>query len=193
MARAADGWLGATDYHPQLFKNPLPVEQPTIFAARYSDKKVSAPLLVGAVGKLHEAIDLFPSLAYDTAGVLWCAWDCSEPRRSIQLARLKRNPDTFETIRAFGQRACSTPELSAAVSGQLLLTWSEMSAAGRWQGRAALLRDGMPVRETTLTENADVMFPKAKQAPDGRFWVVYEKTDRQSSQVVLREITNELK
>ncbi len=176
------------DYHPQLFRKPLDAAQPTIFAARFASNAVSPALLVGATGRFSAAIDLFPSAALDSAGVLWCAWDCSEPHRTIRLARRNASGDAFEAAGAFGKALCSTPELSSARDGVLLLAWSEHAAVGRWQGKVARLKNGQPISTDTITENADVFFPQARQGPDGRYWVVYEKADDRGSEVVLRKL-----
>jgi len=182
------------DYHPQLFKKPLAVAQPTIFAARTGSNSVSAPLLVGATGQFRDAIDLFPSAAMDGQGTLWCAWDCSEPRRCVRLARLNSAGDNFSLVSTFGQNqeTCSTPELSAAGSDLLLLAWSQRVGHGHWQGRVALLNAGLSVADSTLSESADVLFPQAQQAPDGQYWVAYEKAEAKGSGIVLRNITREL-
>jgi hypothetical protein len=181
------------DYHPQLYKKPLDAEQPTIFAARADANSVSAPVLVGATGKFRDAIDLFPSAAMDGQGALWCAWDCSEPRRCIRLARLNPTGDKFDLVSTFGQNqeVCSTPELSPAGS-DLLLAWSQRVGHGQWQGRVALLKAGVSVADITLSESADVLFPQPQQAPDGQFWVAYEKAGTKGSEIVVRNITGEL-
>ncbi len=46
--------------------------------------------------------------------------------------------------------------------------------------------------DTTLSELAEVLFAQAQQAPDGQYWVAYEKTEAKDSEVVLRNITREL-
>jgi hypothetical protein len=182
------------DYHPQLFKKPLAVAQPTIFAARAGSNSVSAPLLVGATGQFRDATDLFPSVAMDGQGTLWCAWDCSEPQRCIRLARLNPTGDKFDLIGTFGQKqeVCSTPELSPGGSDLLLLAWSQRVGRGHWHGRVALLKAGLSMADTTLSEPADVLFPQAQQGPDGQYWVVYEKAEAKSSEIVLRNITREV-
>jgi hypothetical protein len=182
------------DYHPQLYKKPLAAAEPTIFAARAESNSVSAPLLVGATGQLRDAIDLFPSAAMDGQGMLWCAWDCSEPHRCIGLARLNRTGDKFDPVISFGQKQeiCSTPELSPGGSDLLLLAWSRRVNEGHWQGRVALLKAGLSVADTTLSEPADVLFPQAQRAPDGQYWVTYEKAEAKGSEVVLRNVTREL-
>lgn len=176
------------DYHPQLYKKPLDASQPTIFAASFSSDKASPAVLVGATGRLRYAIDLFPSCALDSEGTLWCAWDCSEPHRTIQLARRDPSNNSFKAIRSFGKALCSTPELSPAGDGLLLLAWSEHAQVGRWQGRVSLLKNGQPLNTISLIENADVLFPQPQRAPDGQYWVAYEKADEQGLQLVLRKI-----
>jgi hypothetical protein len=37
-----------------------------------------------------------------------------------------------------------------------------------------------------------VLFPQPQQAPDGQYWVAYEKADAKGSQIVLRNISREL-
>jgi hypothetical protein len=180
------------DYHPQLFKEPLDAGQPTIFAASFSSTKASPAILVGATGKLRDAIDLFPSCALDSDGALWCAWDCSEPHRMIQLARRGSNDNSFKTVGSFGKAVCSTPELSSAGDGLLLLAWSEHAPVGRWQGKVSLLKNGQALKTMTLREDTDVLFPQAQQDSDGQYWVAYEKADEEGSRLVLRRI-DELK
>jgi hypothetical protein len=200
--RSGRSWVvWSYDYHPQLFKQPVNAEQPTIFAAQFASNKVTEATLVGATGNLRSAIDLFPSAAIDAAGVLWCAWDCSEPRRTIQLVRGNESGITFKSVHAFGEGICSTPELSSTSKGGLLLAWSERNRAGRWEGKVVLLKDGQPAAKTTLTESgdsdgfaeADVLFPQAQESPDGKYWVVYEKAEPKGTGIVMREITADLK
>lgn len=181
------------DYHPQLFKNPLPAEQPTIFAADYSSGKVGEALLVGATGRLRGAIDLFPSASFDSDGVLWCAWDCSEPQRSIQLARLRPGQKSFESVHSCGRQTCSTPELSSTTSGQILLAWSERNRQGAWQGRVALLNEGVAAHEAVVADDGEILFPQARQSPDGHYWVTYQKTSSRGSEVVLRDVTADVR
>ena len=141
------------------------------------------------------AIDLFPSATLDAHGVLWCAWDCSEPRRCIRLSRLNQGADAFQFVRAFGSEGwtCSTPELSPTAADPVLLAWSQRQANGLWEGRVALLKEGEPSATVTLVEKADVLFPQAQQSPAGDYWVAYEKCDPQGSEVMLRNVTGELR
>jgi hypothetical protein len=195
--RQGNSWVvWSYDYHPSLYPKPLDAAQPTIFAARAgANNTVSPPLLVGATGQFRDAIDLFPSAAIDGQGVLWCAWDSSEPSRGIRLARLDEASHQFQLVNSFGRagEVCSTPELSPAAANDFLLSWSQRGPAGRWQGKVVLFRIGKPIAEAILSENADVLFPQAQQSPDGRYWVAYEKSDRNSSEVVLRNITPDLR
>jgi hypothetical protein len=183
------------DYHPELYRGSARLEaaQPTIFAAHISSNHVSAPLLVGASGKYQYAIDLFPSAAIDAQGTLWCAWDCDEPQRGIRLARLNAAGDKFGQVNSFGKapEVCSTPELSAAGS-DLLLTFSKRVPGGHWQGQVVLLKAGLPTTAATLSESVDVLFPQAQQAPDGQYWVTYEKAEAKGATLVLRNVTREL-
>jgi hypothetical protein len=190
--RQGGSWIvWSYDYHPSLYPKPLDAEQPTIFAARAGSNAVSSPLLVGATGQFRNAIDLFPSAAIDGQGVLWCAWDCSEPSRGIRLARLNEVSHQFQLVSTFGREGevCSTPELSPATTNALLLCWSQRGPGALWQGKVVLLEAGKPIAETVLTENADVLFPQAQQSPDGQYWVTYEKGGPQGSEIVLRNIT----
>ncbi len=180
------------DYHPQLFSKPVDASQPTIFAAEFTTVKASDPILVGATGRLRDAIDLFPSAAIDDAGVLWCAWDCSEPRRSIQLAR-KQGASSFQAVRVLGEGTCSTPELSAASGGRLLLSWTERTDRQAWQGKVALLKDGQVQATTRISETGDVLFPQVQQTPDGRYWIAYEHSAPKGATIIARDITAELK
>lgn len=192
--REGQVWVAwSYDYHPQLFKRPVEAGQPTIFAASVGAGSASAPLLVGATGEYKWAIDLFPSAAVDKAGTLWCVWDCSEPQRCLRLARLDPATKTFTGAGVFGEGGgvSSTPELASAADG-LLLAWSQREAAGRWQGKVALIKQGKRAAETTIGEKEDVLFPQAQQAPDGGYWVVYEKADAKGSTVVLRSLSREL-
>ena len=175
------------DYHPSLYPKPLPAGQPTIFAARFASNTVSSPILVGASGQYRWAIDFFPSAALDQAGKLWCAWDCSEPRRCIRLARLNDTGEGFTPVSSFGQNVtCSTPELSVA-GDALLLAWSQRAATGgQWQGKVALLKNGVPAAETMLNEDKDVLFPQAQLGSDGRYWVTFETSDAKGTKIVVR-------
>jgi hypothetical protein len=56
-----------------------------------------------------------------------------------------------------------------------------------------LFKAGKPIAETILSENADVLFPQAQRSPDGRYWVAYEKSEQNGSEVVLRNITQDLR
>jgi hypothetical protein len=183
------------DYHSQLYKKPVEAEQPTIFAARATSNSVSPPMLVGATGKLRYAIDLFPSAALDTQGSLWCAWDCSEPRRCIRLAHLDAAADnTFKAVSALGEEGetCSTPELSPAGQDRLLLTWSQHRRGEPWCGKLVLLQQGRTLAQTMLNESGDVLFPQAQVSPNGHYWVAYERAGPKGSGIVLRDVTREL-
>jgi hypothetical protein len=194
--RQGQPWIvWSYDYHPSLFPKPLDAAQPTVFAARVAANTVSPPLLVGATGPYRNAIDLFPSAATDGQGALWCAWDSSEPDRCIRLARFDEASRQFQLVNTFGQKGetCSTPELTSASTDELLLSWSRRGPAGRWQGKVVVLKAGKPFAETILSENADVLFPQAQRSADGRYWVAYEKSDQNGSDIVLRNITQELR
>jgi hypothetical protein len=182
------------DYHPQLYKQPLDASQPTIFAARATNNSVSPAMLVGATGPLRDAIDLFPSAALDSQNILWCAWDCSEPRRCIRLARLSAADKTFRATAAFDEEGetCSTPELSPAGGERLLLVWSERRRGEPWRGKVILLQQSRTLVETALSEKCDVLFPQAQTGPNGRYWVVYEKAEVNGSEIILRDLTREL-
>lgn len=193
--RQGNAWVAwSYDYHPSLFPKPLEAAQPTIFAAQFGSRAVSSPLLVGATGQFRNAIDLFPSVAIDSRGVVWCAWDCSEPNRCTRLARLNEASRQFQLVSTFGGKdeVCSTPELFSAANGSLLLSWSQRGPAGFWQGKVVLFRTDKAVAETIIGERGDVLFPQAQQGPDGQYWVAYEKSDQSSSEVVLRNITRDL-
>jgi hypothetical protein len=180
------------DYHPSLFKQPVNASQPTIFAAlAKSSNTVSAPILVGETGRFSDAIDLFPSAAMDGQGRLWCAWDCSEPRRCIRLARLEEGQNLFTPVNTFGgaNEICSTPELSVAGTNGLLLAWSSRVGSDRWRGKVAILKDGYATAEMVISEPVDVLFPQARQAPNGEYWVVYEKCGPNGSGMVLRNVS----
>jgi len=195
IGRDGTNWVvWSFDYHPQLYKPPLEAGQPTIFAARVASNTVSPPMLVGATRPYRDAIDLFPSAAHDSQGTLWCAWDCSEPRRCIRLARLDTTNNTFKAVASFGAagETCSTPELSPAADERLLLTWSQRLGSKSWQGKVTLLKQGRSVAETTLTETSNALFPQAQAGPNGRYWAVYEKSEPKGSVIVLRDLTREL-
>jgi hypothetical protein len=151
-------------------------------------------MLVGATRPYRNAIDLFPSAALDSQGTLWCAWDCSEPRRCIRLARLDPADNTFKATASFGPQAeiCSTPELSAAGGERLLLAWSQRRRGEPWRGKVILFQQTRTLAETMLTETSDVLFPQAQAGSNGRYWVAYEKAGRKGSEIVLRDITPEL-
>jgi len=182
------------DYHSQLYKKPVEAEQPTVFAAQVISNTVSVPMLVGATGQLRNAIDLFPSAALDSQGSLWCAWDCSEPHRCIRLAQLNTSANTFKAAAAFGEQGetCSTPELSPADGERLLLAWSQRRRGEPWRGKVILLQQGRTLATTMLSETSDVLFPQAQAAPNGHYWVVYEKADANGSEIVLRDVTQQL-
>jgi hypothetical protein len=110
------------------------------------------------------------------------------PHRSIQLARRNESAGKFVSVCAFGDATCSTPELSQASAGRLLLSWSERDANGRWQGKVHLLREGQTTAETTLADKADILFVQAQQGPRGQFWAVYEKAEASGCAVVLKQL-----
>ena len=193
QGRAWVAW--SFDYHPSLYPRPLDAAQPTIFAAQLQPSNaVSAPILAGATGQFRDAIDLFPSAVVDDRGVLWCAWDCSEPQRCIRLARLDASGKQFVPVNVFGDadEVCSTPELSAAGTNGLLLAWSSRSKDDHWSGKVALLKEGLAAAETVVSEPVDVLFPQVCQAPNGVYWLTYEKCGPGGSEVVLRNVTAEL-
>ncbi len=193
--RRGTNWVvWSFDYHPQLYKRPVQAGQPTIFAARVASNEVSPPMLVGETGRYRWAIDLFPSVALDSEGTLWCAWDCSEPHRCIRLARLDGASNTFKAGALFGTEGetSSTPELSPAGDKRLLLAWSLRRGDQPWQGKVILVEEGLPGNGTMITEKSDVLFPQAQTDPKGRYWVVYEKAAPTGSEIVLRDLSPEL-
>jgi hypothetical protein len=195
--RAGAPWVvWSYDYHPQLFDSPFDTDQPSVFAARLSQQgTVSPPILVGTVGVDRHAIDLFPSVAIDGDGILWCVYDQFSWRgtgRSIYIARLD-NGD-FGSAQALSTQGamCSTPELSAGRDGTLIASWSERSS-GRWRGKVAVVKGGKRVAETVIDEGtADVLFPQACQGPDGRIWLVYERSENTGAQVILEDLTDRM-
>ena len=74
-----------------------------------------------------------------------------------------------------------------------MLAWSQRRAGALWEGKVSLLKEGQPTATTTLIEKADVLFPQAQQSPNGDYWVAYEKCDQQGSEVMLRNVTRELR
>ena len=75
----------------------------------------------------------------------------------------------------------------------VLLAWSQRRLEGLWEGRLALLKEGQPTATMTLAEKADVLFPLPQQGPNGDYWVAYEKSDAKGSEIVLRNVTSELR
>ncbi len=183
------------DYHPQLFDKPVDADQPTVFISKIVGGRAASPLLVGTVGEQSHAVDLFPTLAVDEAGALWCAYDAyawGRSGRTIRLAHREGRGFKHAPDLRTGQSLCSTPELTTGHDGALLAAWSECAFA-TWQGIVGVVRDGRIVAETPLVERrADVLYPQAAQGADGRVWVVYEKCDAESSEVVLKEIGSAL-
>jgi hypothetical protein len=193
--RVGGAWIvWSYDYHPQLYKRPVDAAEPTIFAARVGSNNVSAAFVVGSTGQYRHAIDLFPSVAIDGQGAMWCAWDASEPSRCIRVARLGQGSSSEAAGSTFGSRevTCSTPELSPARGKLLLLTWSQRSHTGFWQGKTAVLENGRALKTITLADNVDVFFPQCQEGTDGRVWVAYEKAGPKGSQIMLRNITAEI-
>ena len=117
------------------------------------------------------------------------------PRRCIRLSRLNDGADAFQFVRAFGGEGwiCSTPELSPTAADPVLLAWSQRRANALWEGKVALLKDGEPIATAALAETTDVLFPQAQQSPDGDYWVAYEKCEPKGSEIVLRNVTKELR
>lgn len=181
------------DYHPSLFPDPVDTDQPSVFAAKLrADGATSPPMLAGTPGRGRAVIDLFPSLAVDGKGTLWCAWDAGSLRtgqRRIVLSALRGEGVGFDRQRVLSRpgRTASTPELSPGLDDTLLATWSEW-AGGRWLGRAALVREGAVVSETDLLDDGDVQFVQAAAGPDGKLWVTYECSSETGSRVVLEQL-----
>jgi len=202
VALNGDGnaWVAwSYDYHPSLFAEPFDTDQPSVFAARLDPGgEVSSPILVGTLGVASHTIDLFPSLAIDGAGTLWCAWDAfgftGTGGRSIRLVRLNPGTERFANPTTLNDQGlvCSTPALSPGNDGVLLATWSEFRD-NFWRARAVVLRDGARIAQTTVAAApSDVLFPQIRQGRDGRVWLTYERCDETGSQVILTELTKEL-
>lgn len=184
------------DYHPQLFRLPFDTDQPSVFAVRISATgRRSVPFLAGTVGRRLSAVDLFPTAAIDASGALWCAWDArngNSPSRAIRLARFEQEKFGKAVDVSARGAVCSTPELSPGKDGTLLAAWSQ-KAGEAWQGTVTILKDGKAIGQTTLDATpADVLFPQACQAPDGKVWVAYEQSDEKGARVVMKELTQEL-
>lgn len=186
------------DYHPSLFGKPLDTDQPSVFAAKFArDNTVSEAKLVGTVGRHLTAVDLFPSVAFDVTGTLWCAWDAfdmsSDSGRAVRLAKLVDDKFSAASEPSDAGSICSTPELISGRDGAVVAVWSEKKA-DVWTGKASVLRDGRQVVETTIEAGSDdVRFPQVSQSADGRTWIVYERSSETGSTVEIKEITNELR
>jgi hypothetical protein len=189
------------DYHPSLFRKPLDTDQPSIFGVRLGPQGAGAAQLAGTVGARLGCIDLFPTVARDGAGALWCAWDASRMngQRTMRLARWTGDAFTSEGDLGSGEIA-STPELSPGQGKTLLAAWTEQGGrAKNWVGCFAILEDGRTLRQMGLMVPAgegsppDLRFPQAAQGSDGKIWAVYEECGEKGSSVVLKDLTSALR
>jgi len=186
------------DYHQQSYANPLDTNEPSIFAARVPHQGESGqPLLVGTVGARHDAVDLFPSVAFDRDGVLWCAWDMFEffrdEHRRVRLASFSEGRFADAVDMSPPGVPCCTPEISSGNNGTMLLAWAEKHGM-RWKGKVLVLSGRRRIAETIIEDpSGDVRFPQAQQGPDGRIWVVYEALAEEGSHTVLKEFTKNLR
>lgn len=178
------------DYHPSLYKTPLDTSEPSVFGALITAREAGPARLAGSLGARQGIIDLFPSVARDGAGALWCAWDAGNDRigRTIRLARW--DGQGFEPKGNLADKAgnATTPELGPAGDG-ILAAWTEREGAN-WHGCFAEVKDGVVKRKTNVEAAAgDVLFPQAILASDGKIWAVWEECGERESRAMLREIT----
>jgi hypothetical protein len=179
-------WIAwSYDYHPQLFDEPEDTDQPSIFARPVG---VMGPLgegihLVGTRGRNQHAIDLWPSVAFDPAGNLWCAYDYSPLTRGQRGALVASfNGDRFAAPDrvAMTRGDFASPSLHVGADGTKLLVWSQR-VGELWNVRGSLdTGSGWSPPKEIAASSGDLRSPAAAFV-DEEVWVAYEEeTDLES-------------
>ncbi len=193
-ARGGRVWVAwSWDYHPQIQEDALDTDMPSIFATPVElDGPAGAPRLVGTRGESHAAVDLWPSLAFDPEGNLWCAWDLATLRRihrGAVVARLEGGGEEFSAPDRVGEPGgeLSDPALSIGADGTRVLAWTARED-GRWRLHASSasgssLGGWKAIDEDVLVEG-DVRAP-ATLVLDGAAWIAFEEREGHESRVRL--------
>lgn len=183
------------DYHPQLYKEPLDTDQPSIFARKLSlSGEMEEPILVGTRGRKLHAIDILPSLVYSPKSGLWCAWDAAmNNQRVILVSRYDEKTKAFgpESIVSDSAHLASSPSIAIGSDGVPYVVWVQIDeqhrstvcytrfSNGQWQEPTS-----MPVDATKGT----VRNPMALAGSGSSVWVAYEQVSERVSQVAVQRI-----
>jgi hypothetical protein len=183
-------WIAwSYDYHPSLFEKPENTDQPSVFARPVG---VEGPIgdaieLVGTRGMALAAVDLWPSLAFDPDGSLWCAYDFApllRGERGVLAARRDRDGDGFaapDRVRVTSG-GFSYPCLAIASDGTRVVAWTEASE-GAWAIRASR-NDGTGWSEPrdVVAGPRDLRFPSIATL-GGDFWIAFEEREGLASRI----------
>lgn len=168
------------DYHPGVVpQNTEDTDQPSVFARPVGP---SGPIgdsihLVGTPGKDLHAVDLWPSLAFDADGVLWCAFDAAfllQGGRGALLSHFEGEKFTVPERIGWTDAEFESPSLAVAPDGSKLLVWSER-LGGRWRIRGARQSQGSWSDPHEIVEGEGDLRNPHVACRAGEFWIAFEE------------------
>ncbi|MEW6742164.1 MAG: hypothetical protein AB1486_05350 [Planctomycetota bacterium] len=167
------------DYHPSLFKQPEDADQPTIFAARVGSDGVErdSVRLVGTRGESLHAIDLWPSLATDPDGTVWCAFDAAEWRggRGALLSSCDGARFTMAERVVSTRGELHSPRVCIDAGGTKVIVWTQREE-GHWRVLESHdAGEGWTDPRALLESEGDLRSPVMVSDAEGNFWLACEE------------------
>ena len=189
-AHADRVWIAwSWDYHPSVQGGePLDTDQPSIFAVSVDAAgAVGAPLHVGTPGEAQHAIDLWPSLAFDPAGVLWCVYDVglmTRWQRGALVSHLDGDTFTAPDRLHLTKGEFSYPTLAIDDAGTKTVAWTAR-IDGLWQLRATRdVGQGWSKPLELFPGPTDRRAPRVVTNAQGT-WIVYVEREGLDSRVCI--------
>lgn len=182
-------WIAwSWDYHPSIQEEALDTDMPSIFATAVTlDGPEGEPLLVGTRGESYLAVDLWPSLAFDPAGTLWCAYDMAtlgRLSRGAAVTRIEGGEFLAPDRVGYAGGEFSDPALAIGADGTRALVWTRR-VEGSWRlfaARGAANSGGWTATGVATGSEADVRAP-AVLVDDQGMRIVFEERDGLASRI----------
>ncbi len=189
-------WIAwSYDYHPQLYKEPLDTDEPSIFARKINlSGEMEEPILVGTRGRKQHAIDILPSLAYSSKSGLWCAWDAAlNGQRVILVSRYDEKTRAFgpETMVSDARQIASSPSITIDSDGVPYVAWIQIDGQHRSSVRYTRFSNGQwqdpPAVVADATQGA-VRNPMVLAGTRSSVLVAYEQVSEKESEIAVQRI-----